>query len=259
MSIKNNTTSLQSLLEQVNALPEEIVLPELTDPANAEELFANKELINADGNKITGTFTIDTELSTQDSLIAQIQTALQNKTSISEPVLQTKTATPTTNTQDITPDSGYDGLSKVTISGDTDLIAENIKSGVDIFGVSGTYAGNTDIEDGMIMGTISGNYTNDRVTTIRNSTFAACSDLTSVNFPIVTSIGTNAFAWCSNLTSISFPEATTIGSSAFTWCSHLTSVNFPIVTSIGNSAFSNCSRLTTINFPIITTVPSYAF
>lgn len=58
----------------------------------------------------------ESNLSTQDDLIAQIQTALQNKASASEPVLQTKTVTPTTSSQDVTPDSGYDGLSKVTVN-----------------------------------------------------------------------------------------------------------------------------------------------
>lgn len=58
-----------------------------------------------------------------------------------EPVLQEKTATPTTSSQTISPDSGYDGLSEVTIVGDENLVAENIAMGVDIFGVTGTYAG----------------------------------------------------------------------------------------------------------------------
>lgn len=48
---------------------------------------------------------------------------------------------PTTSDQDITPTSGYDGLSKVIISGDSDLVAGNIKDGVTIFGVTGNYSG----------------------------------------------------------------------------------------------------------------------
>lgn len=61
----------------------------------------------------------------------------------SDPVLQTKSATPKTSSQTIKPDSGYDGLSQVTISAvtssiDSDIKASNIKKGVNILGVTGT-------------------------------------------------------------------------------------------------------------------------
>lgn len=55
--------------------------------------------------------------------------------------LQSKTVTPSSQTQIITPDDGYNGLNECTINGDSNLISENIKSGVSIFGVAGTCSG----------------------------------------------------------------------------------------------------------------------
>ena len=50
---------------------------------------------------------------------------------------ESKTATPTTSSQTITPSTGK-LLSQVTVSAISDLKAENIKSGVNIFGVAGS-------------------------------------------------------------------------------------------------------------------------
>lgn len=57
-----------------------------------------------------------------------------------EPTLQARTITPTATQQIVTPDSGYDGLSQVTVSGDANLTPENIKEGVSVFGILGTLA-----------------------------------------------------------------------------------------------------------------------
>ena len=63
-----------------------------------------------------------------------------------EPKLQNKTVTPTTSQQEITCGSSYDGLGTVTVKAvtatiDSNITAENIKSGVTILGVEGTYEG----------------------------------------------------------------------------------------------------------------------
>lgn len=136
-----------------------------------------------------------------------------------------KTITPTTTSQ-IAVSSGYYTGGAVTVKGDSNLVAANIKSGVSIFGVNGTYegsssGGNTDIEDGIITKTIT-NYTNDRVTTIGSYAFYRCTSLISVNFPAAIYISSNAFTQCFSLTYANFPAAISIGVRAFHQCSRLT-------------------------------------
>lgn len=60
------------------------------------------------------------------------------------PRTQEKNATPSTEIVEITPDRYFTGLSKVTVEAvtsdiDSNIVAENIKEGVEILGVTGTY------------------------------------------------------------------------------------------------------------------------
>lgn len=103
--------------------------------------------------------------------------------------LQTKTIAPSTSQQVVTPDSGYDGFESITVSaitpvkaaqtytpstsnqtissgrwltgtqtikGDANLVAGNIKKGVSIFGVTGTYEMPSNDNALVIVSTLSG-------------------------------------------------------------------------------------------------------
>ena len=101
------------------------------------------------------------------------------------------------------------------------------------------------------------------VTSIGDSVFRCCENLTSITIPnSVTSIGQEAFWGCSSLISITIPNSvTSIGDSAFFCCENLTSITIPEgVTSIGRYAFDECSSLTSITIPnSVTSIGDGAF
>ena len=78
--LQNNNIDLQEILDTINALPEAggVELPTLTAPASEAEVFEGYEYIDQEGAAKVGSFTIESELSTQNDLIAQIQSAVDS-------------------------------------------------------------------------------------------------------------------------------------------------------------------------------------
>jgi len=135
------------------------------------------------------------------------------------------------------------------------------------------------------------------VTTIENSAFSHCANLTSITIPnSVTTIKYNAFSYCTSLTSVNIGSGVTTIDNPFDGCSSLTAINvdsgnavyssqdgvlynktkatlvtyprgksgaFTIpnsVTTIGDDAFSGCTNLTSITIPnSVTTIKGNAF
>lgn len=212
---------------------------------------------------------VRSEVTTQADLIEQITSALEGKVAggSSEPTLQDKTVTPTTSSQTITADSGYDGLDTVTVNaipntyvkpastkdatiytpttsnqtisagtycsgtqtikGDANLIPANIVRGKTIFGVAGSADGGGNTD-------IEDALIDGSITTYSNDR--------------VTSLKGYAFYEAYNLTSVDFPNCEEIGGYAFCY-SGLQTANFPACTTIYEGAFESCTSLVNVNFP----------
>lgn len=201
--------------------------------------------------------------------------------------------------------SGYilpSGIHSITTNGIYD-ITNYASVDVNISGPTGTYSinanglydiasyasvdvtiGATDIEDALVMHTLSGVYSNSRITKIGPGAFYSCYSLVSVNFPNVTSIGSFAFQYCSNLTTVSFSTTvSSMGGSTFQYCHNLvtfspldisstyqtfmgcsklttiSSINLPNITTIGYGTFRYCSNLQIVELPLVSIIGGYAF
>ena len=210
--IDNNNSELLSILDTVNALPEAGEGLDTSDATATASDILNGKTAYVDGEKITGNIAFQAA----------------------------KTITPSTVNQ-IAISAGYYASGSVTVKGDSNLVAGNIKSVTSIFGIIGTYEGGggsddseaNDIIDGMITRTIT-EVSNNRVTSIGNNAFDRCSSLTSVNFPECTSIGKSAFYYCRALTNL------TLGASSVATLNNVNAfVSTPISASTHTGVFGS--------------------
>lgn len=126
--------------------------------------------------------------------------------------------------------------------------------------VSGGGGDDHEAEDAILTRTISGVYSNSRITEVGYNAFASCGSLVSVDMPNVTKLDAGAFAFNSNLTTVNIPNLESFGSYAFSGCYRLTSANFPKVSNIiASYAFGNCSSLHSLNFGSVSVIGYSAF
>ena len=113
-------------------------------------------------------------------------------------------------------------------------------------------------EDAIIQRTISGAYSNDRITTVGACAFLGCQALTAIDLPNVTQVKRNAFESCPLLQTINLPKVTDLGGWVFT-NSAIQQADFPLVTTMGDGCFNKARNLTSANLPLVTALPADSF
>ena len=145
MGFESNWTEVPKDLAGDGPNPE---TEEVTVTATTEQ-----QVVNPTSGKVINKVTVNAVTSAIDSNIAAGNiksgtTILGVAGSVVELSGETANVTPTTAEQIITPTTG-NGLTSVTVAGvtsaiDANILAENIKAGVTILGVEGTYTGETE-------------------------------------------------------------------------------------------------------------------
>lgn len=137
-NLNNNTTQLELLLQKVNELPEAGGGTDTSDATvTSDEIFAGETAYGAEG-KITGTFTIQNELTEQNDLISQIATLVATK---ANPQGGTDTSDATATAGDIlSGKTAYAKGSKVTGTIATKTSSNLTASGATVTVPAGYYA-----------------------------------------------------------------------------------------------------------------------
>lgn len=179
-------------------------LQHYTNWATPDEVLLGNKYIGEDGEEHTGEYECPT---------------------CPEPELDILSVSPTTSNQSFTPAPGYDGFNQVDVSAvdytiDSNIADYNIKDGVTILGVTGSYQGGTpqlltNLVTNPSAGWTIGEHDLDGFTEIGDNAFSYKNITGTVTIPEgVTTIGTGAFRQVS--TAFSLPSTLrTIGGEAF--------------------------------------------
>lgn len=246
-----------------NTAEGEQTLIDLTkDTATVDTVFQGATFHGADGEVKTGTFTISEELSTQDALIQQIESALAGKAAGGSGLpTQEKAVEITENgSHEILPDAGYT-LSKVTAmvsvpipdgyiqpSGTLEVtengthdVAEYASVNVNV-AASGGGSGEEDVA--ALLGNTMTELNNSIVTSLRSRACQSATALVTVNLPLVTTVGAYAFYGCSSLVTVTLPKLISLASQTFYSCNKLQRADCGQLRNIPAQAFNGCPALT---------------
>ena len=144
-------------------------------------------------------------------------------------------------------------------TGDTNQIAWDSAKGFGdaVDAITGGGSGHS-VEDAIITRTISGAYSNDRITTVGVCAFLGCQALTAIDLPNVTEVKRNAFESCVWLSTTNLPKVTKFDRDVFV-NSAIQQADFPLVTTIGDRCFSTAKSLISANLSLVTALHADAF
>lgn len=204
-----------------------VILDLTEDTITDDKLHKGVTAHDKSGAKVTGTFTLDNEITTQDELITAIKTALQGKASGggTPTPTQEKTVDITENgTFEVIPDDGY-ALSKVTAN-------VNVAS-----------SGGGD-EIPWLTREIT-EYSNPTLTKLGAYALSG-TNIVTLNLPMLTTIAGYAFYQCTKLTEVNFPLLTEVPNNGFREFSGVVKADFASITIARSNCFYKCTSLETL-------------
>lgn len=205
-------------------LGDETLIDLRNDSVTPETLDEGVTAHDKDGNPITGTFTLNQEITEQDSLISQIKTALQGKAAGGGAIPE-----------------GYikpSGTLEIAENGTHD-VTEYASVNVNV----PTGGGDAEKEVAALLSNTLTDLHNRNVKSLVSRACQGLTKLVTVNLPFVTSMGTYAFYGCTGLTDVNMPLVTSIPTQCFYGCTNLKHADFGAVSSIAAQAFNAATNL----------------